>query len=158
VPYVWVYKTGPVIEPSSLAYPVDATLGQTVRLLGYDIEPTQVRPGETVVLTLYWESLRGKMGDYTVFTHLLDPSGQPNAQQDNPPQGGMYPTYLWDPGERIQDSYQLQLTSDAPPGDYCFAVGMYTLQTMQRLPITTQQGTALPDNQLLLDGLKVLPP
>ena len=158
VPYVWVFKTGPVIEPTSLAHQVDATFGQAIRLLGYDLEPTRARPGETVILTLYWEAQEKGTGDYTVFTHLLDPSGQPRAQKDNQPQEGMYPTYLWDPDERIRDSYRLEIAPDASPGDYRFAVGMYALQTMQRLPITTQQGTALPDNQLVLDGPKILPP
>jgi hypothetical protein len=116
-----------------------------------------VRPGEQVRLTLYWECTGQEPGDYTVFTHLIDGTGETRAQKDNPPQGGMYPTYLWDPGERVQDRYQLDLPLDAPSGTYRFAVGMYVLQTMERLPVTTAQGTSLPDQQLLLDGPEVLP-
>jgi hypothetical protein len=157
VPYVWVYKTGPVIDEAGIANQVHAQVGQDVKLLGYAFEPQQVRPGESVQLTLYWECTGQEPGDYTVFTHLVDATGETRAQKDNPPQGGMYPTYLWDPGERVQDSYQLELPPDTPAGAYRFAVGMYILQTMERLPVATAQGTSPPDQQLLLDGPQVLP-
>jgi hypothetical protein len=157
VPYVWVYKTGPLIEEGKIGHLVQAKVGQAIELLGYDFEPQQVRPGEAVQLTLYWERVRQDPGDLTVFTHLIDATGQGRAQKDNPPQGGMYPTYLWDAGERVQDSYQLELPADAPAGTYRFAVGMYVLQTMERQPITTAQGTSPPDHQLLLEGPEVLP-
>ena len=156
VPYVWVYKTGPAIDDATIANRVQAQVGQDVKLLGYAFEPRQVRPGETVQLTLYWECTGQEPGDYTVFTHLIDGTGETRTQKDNPPQGGMYPTYLWDAGERVQDRYELELPLDAPPGTYRFAVGMYVLQTMERLPVTTAQGTSLPDQQLLLDGPEVL--
>jgi hypothetical protein len=156
VPYVWVYKTGPLIDEAGIANQVHAQLGQAVELLGYAFEPQQARPGETVQLTLYWECTGQELGDYTVFTHLVDGTGETRAQKDNPPQDGMYPTYLWDPGERVQDTYRLELPPDALPGPYRFAVGMYILQTMERLSVTTAQGTSLPDQQVLLDGPEIL--
>jgi hypothetical protein len=156
VPYVWVYKTGPLIEEGTIGHPVQAKVGHAIELLGYDFEPQQVRPGEAVQLTLYWQCLGRDPSDLTVFTHLVDATGQGRVQKDNPPQGGMYPTYLWDPGERVRDSYQLELPSDAPAGTYRFAVGMYILQTMERQPITTAQGASPPDRQLLLDGPEVV--
>jgi hypothetical protein len=158
VPYVWVYKTGPTIDEATIPNPIHAQLGEAVELLGYAFEPQQVRPGQPVELTLYWACTSEEPGDYTVFTHLLDGTGETRTQKDNPPQNGMYPTYLWDPGERVRDSYRLELPIDAPPGQYHFGVGMYMLQTMERLPVTTAQGTLLPDQQLLLDGPEVLPP
>lgn len=125
-------------------------------MLGYDFEPARVKPGETVRLVLYWEALRRDAGDYTVFNHLLDPSGSVVSQKDNQPQGGMYPTYLWDEGERIRDEYRLVVPPDAPAGDYAFATGMYGLQTMERLTITTPAGDSPPDRRLLLEGPEVL--
>jgi hypothetical protein len=157
VPYVWVYKSGPVIEESRISHPVHAQVGQAIELLGYDFEPPQVQPGQAVQLTLYWECVERLPGDLTVFTHLRDAEGEKRAQVDSPPQGGMYPTYLWDPGERIRDTYRLELPSDAPAGAYRFAVGMYALQTMEREPITTAEGTSVPDRQLLLEGPRVVP-
>jgi hypothetical protein len=158
VPYVWVYKTGPLIEEAGIGHLVQAQVGSAIRLLGYDFEPRQVQPGQVVQLALYWECVGQDPGDLTVFTHLLDATGQQRAQQDNPPQGGIYPTYLWDRHERVRDTYRLKLPPDAPVGTYHFAVGMYALQTMERQPITTAQGTSPADRQLLLEGPRVLGP
>jgi hypothetical protein len=158
VPYVWVYKVGPVIDETSLAHPVYADVGQDFRLLGYDLEPIQARPGETVHLTLYWEALHKPTGDYTVFAHLLDASGQMRGQQDHQPQGGTYPTYLWDEGERVPDEYELTIAPDAPPGAYQIAVGMYYLPTLERLPAVDRDRTALPDARILISGPEVVRP
>ncbi len=156
VPYVWVYKTGPLIDDAQIGYPVRAKLGEAIELLGYDFEPHQVLPGEAIELTLYWECVGQEPGDLTVFAHLYDATGEKRAQVDNPPQGGMYPSYLWDPGERVRDTYRLEVPADAPAGRYHFAVGMYVLQTMERQPVITSQGTSPPDRQLLLEGPEVL--
>jgi len=158
VPYVWVYKVSPVIDETTFAHPVYADVGQDFRLLGYDLEPVQVQPGATVHLTLYWEAVHKPTGDYTVFTHLLDPSGQMRGQKDNQPQSGMYPTHLWDEGEQIQDEYELTIASDAPPGAYQIAVGMYYLPTLERLPAVDQNGRVLPDARILISGPEVVRP
>jgi hypothetical protein len=157
VPFVWVYKVGPVIDEDMMEHVVNARFGDELLLLGYDVEPGQVQPGQTIQLTLYWEALRQPTGDYTVFTHLLAPDGQLAAQQDNQPQQGMYPTNFWQAGERVQDEYVLTVPAEAPPGDYVMAVGMYTLQTLERLPVTAQDGTLLPDRQVLVGGVVVRP-
>ena len=158
VPYVWVFKVSPVIDKTTAAHPLHVDVGQGFRLLGYDLSPTQARPGETLHLTLYWEAVGKPTGDFTVFTHLLDPTGQTRGQQDNQPQGGMYPTYLWDEGERVEDRYELTVAPDAPPGSYQIAVGMYYLPTLERLPAVDQNGTSLPDARILLNGPEILPP
>lgn len=157
VPYVWIYKTGPLIDEQAIAQPLNVVLGRGVRLLGYDLAPREARPGDVVTLTLYWEALDAPLGDYTVFAHLLDPAGELRGQQDNQPQGGMYPTYLWDEGERVADQYAITIDRDAPPGAYDIALGMYILETLQRLPAVDGEGRELRDRQLLLPGPRVLP-
>ncbi len=158
VPYVWVYKTGPVIDEADLAHPAEANLGENFRLLGYDYEPAQAFPGGNIHITLYWESLNPTAADYTVFIHLLDEEGQLQGQKDSQPLGGKYPTYLWDRGERIRDDYELTIDPEAPPGSYDLAIGMYELQNLQRLPILTDSGGPQPDNRLLLPGPTILAP
>ena len=152
VPFIWIYKVGPLIDEESMTNKVNAVFGQDVRLLGYDFSPQEALPGETVLLTLYWEASSAELEDYTVFTHLVDQADQLRGQRDNQPQKGMYPTYLWDQGERIQDQYEIQIDLDAPPGDYNFRVGMYELQTLERLPVMDNQGEELVDRALVLPG------
>lgn len=153
IPYVWVYKVGPVIDESAIDHVVNARLGDDFILLGYDLESPQVRPGEAIHLTLYWEAANKPTEDYTVFVHLLDADGQLVAQQDNQPQNGMYPTNFWDAGERVQDEYTLAVD----PGTYTLAVGMYTLETLQRLPVVDASGRLLPDGLFLIEGIEILP-
>jgi hypothetical protein len=126
-------------------------------LLGYDLELEPVEPGESVQLTLYWEAVHKPAGDYTVFAHLLDANGQLVAQQDNQPQNGLYPTNFWDAGERVHDAYVLPLPPEAGSGQYTIAVGMYTLETLQRLPVAAADGLPLLNDQWLIEGIEVLP-
>lgn len=158
VPYAWLFKTGPVISEEDISHPMSAAFGEDVRLLGYDFEPAEAVPGDDIRLTLYWQALQQTTGDYTVFTHLLDPNDQLQAQKDSQPQDGMYPTYLWHRGERIEDVYTLSIDSQAPPGEYQFAVGMYILESLQRLPLTTPDGGLTDDNRLLLRGPTIVHP
>jgi len=81
-----------------------------------------------------------------------------HSQKDNQPQGGMYPTYLWDERERIQDEYELTIAPDAPPGAYQIAVGMYYLLTLERLPVADRNEALLPDTRILIPGPEVLQP
>lgn len=158
VPYAWVYKVAPAGDEDTPGHSVNAAVGENIRLLGFDLEPESVQPGDTFSLTLYWRALRKPDGDYTVFTHLLAPSGELYGQGDGQPQAGKYPTYLWDGGELIQDQYTLTVDPTAPPGSYEIAIGMYALDTLARLPITTQNGDSPPDHRILISGPQVSAP
>ncbi len=153
VPYVWVYKARTEAQGAAVL-----NVGDDVRLLGYQVWPMQAKPGETVRVTLYWEAVNQPTGDFTVFAHLLDASGQLVAQQDSAPLKGSYPTYAWTPGDFIEDEYKLTIPSDAQPGVYHISAGMYVWQTLERLPMTTIEGSLQPDNSLLIDGIEVLAP
>lgn len=115
--------------------PVEAQLGSSIRLLGYRLEGT-AQPGGTLHLTLYWEALGPVAADYTVFTHLLGAGDAMLGQMDHPPQNGAAPTSTWKVGERIIDSYEIPIRSDAPPGPARLTVGMYDPATGDRLPAT----------------------
>jgi hypothetical protein len=77
--------------------------------------------------------------DYTVFVHLLAEEGSLVTQDDGPPRSGDYPTSFWSPGERIADQHVLNI-ADLPSGTYGLRVGMYLLETGQRLPVTNPRG------------------
>lgn len=131
---------------------VDATLGEGIALRGYDLEPGEVRPGESVYITLYWQALGPVPKDYTVFTHLLGPpnpqtGGPVWAGHDGEPGGGSYPTSRWRAGEWVLDQHELQVPADAPPGTYPLEAGLYLLETGERLP--ARMGDVVDDRVLL---------
>ena len=152
VPYVWIYKSGPQITEASVEHWLPAQLGNEIRFLGYSFVPKTAVPGEPVTITLYWESSQKTAADYTIFIHLLNEEGELIAQRDSQPQNGIYPTYLWDEGERVQDKFELMIPEDAPEGTYSWAIGMYELATLTRLPVASDQAVTIEDNRLLLPG------
>ncbi|MFP3895674.1 MAG: ArnT family glycosyltransferase [Anaerolineales bacterium] len=138
------YPTGlPPQDPlSQIQHPMYRRLGQNVELLGYNVHETQIYPGDTLVLTLYWRAL-GKMSEsYTVFTHIED-SGVVWAQKDHPPLCGNKPTNGWEPGHVYVDPYVIVTGPDIPPGSHSLLVGMYHFKTGERLPISDKGGTQM---------------
>jgi hypothetical protein len=134
----WV-KVKPPLEPDQLSiqHPLQVNLGDQVTLLGYDVSPDAVQPGQSLDLTLYWQARQEMSEDYTVFTHLVATEGRIVAQQDNQPAEGRYPTSIWDTGEIVVDRYHLTIAPDAPSGEYHLEVGMYLLATLERLKVVS---------------------
>lgn len=116
-------------------HPLEARLGEMVRLLGYDLEGDRVRRGEEIDLTLYWQALAPADRPYKVFTHLVDEENVIWGQHDSQPMGGTYPPNLWVAGEVVADSHRLLVAADAPAGIYRLEVGMYYEPTGERLPV-----------------------
>lgn len=123
---------------------LEVQLGESVRLLGYDLEPVTAQPGGTIHLTLYWQSLALMDTSYTVFVHLLDEDGQILAQRDGLP-GGALPTTGWAEGEVITDAYEIPIAADAQFGHYSIVVGMYDASTGVRLPVLEADGRSAGD-------------
>ncbi len=141
-------------RPGRIAHPLQAQLGDGVRLLGYDLIPDEATPGGTITLTLYWEALGTMEANYPVFTHLLTPDGRLAAGHDSPPLNGDAPTTSWLAGEFLTDRYQLPVPPDAAPGEYPVEVGMYDPTTGQRLPVTVD-GVPQPDGRVLLSPTRI---
>ncbi|UCC76764.1 MAG: hypothetical protein JSW37_14875, partial [Anaerolineales bacterium] len=128
-----------------------AAIGEGVALVGYELDRTQLRPGDSLLLTLYWRAT-GSMGrSYTAFTHLLDADHQIRGQTDSVPCAGSCPTTSWLDGEFIADEYMITVDADAPSGEYQIGVGVYDPQTLQSLPAFDEAGGRWADDRILLD-------
>ena len=128
---------------------VAARLGDEVELQGF-AAPAALDATHGFSLTLDWRALQPPTADYTVFVHVLDAANNLVAQADSPPQQGRYPTSSWDAGEQVRDVIELTLPAGLPGGDYRVQVGLYRLDTGERLPAQQSDGTAWPDNAILL--------
>ncbi len=105
---------------------------ETITLAGYDITTPAPQPGETLALTLFWETERPLHHSYTVFVHLVDPTtGEIIAQHDSLPRQGALPTTCWQPGEVVDDEHHLLLDSSLPAGEYLIQTGVYRLDLLQ---------------------------
>jgi hypothetical protein len=134
---------------------VSARVGESIQLLGYDLDQQEVAAGDTLRLTLYWQALSEMDTSYTVFNHLLDEESRIWGQRDGIPGGGALPTSSWISGEYVVDEYEIPVQEDTPPGEYVLETGMYDLATMLRLPVLDSEGAVVGD-RILLDATPVL--
>ena len=74
------------------ATPVEADLGGATRLLGYHLDHTTLKPGDTLKVTVYWLPESTTPVNETVFIQLFVPNVGVIAQGDLYPGGGTYPT------------------------------------------------------------------
>jgi hypothetical protein len=152
-----LYVMSPAAEPGAIQVPLRVDLGAQVRLLGNSLSSELVKPGDTLLLTLYWQALAPMDKGYTVFTHLQDASGQIQAQMDSEPQGGGLPTDRWTVGQIVQDNYALRV-SDTASGPHTLLVGMYLLETRERLPVHDPDTGTLMGDHVPLGTIQVVGP
>ena len=144
----------PAIEDLDMDHPIGAVLGERVRLLGYNIE-SGFRRGDNIHLTLFWQCLEEMDQDYTVFTHLVDEKQNIWGQKDNPPVDGFYPTSRWEAGEIVRDQYDILISPEAPPGEHQIEVGMYLVETGERLPVLLDD-EAVQSDEVMLGSIEVV--
>jgi hypothetical protein len=103
----------------------------------FEVPPDRVfRAGDTLPVTLAWQSQVALNVDYTIFVHLspaLD--SPPIAQEDAQPCDNSYPTTWWSPGEMVEENRRIVIPADASPGKYLLTTGIYDLATGKRLPV-----------------------
>jgi 4-amino-4-deoxy-L-arabinose transferase-like glycosyltransferase len=128
------------------AVSTDYRFGDGIALVGYDLE----QRADELLLILHWASLAPVEHDYTVFVHLVGPDDELVSQADGPPAGGDYPTSLWTFGEIIFDE-RLITTMDLPENTYHLRLGMYLLETGERLPALDAGGVRLRDDMVDLE-------
>jgi hypothetical protein len=144
-------------ESPSPQHSLAATFGNSISLLGYDLDPTATSPGGILDLRLYWQAREAVGEDYTVFVHLLGEGSQLWGQHDGQPERGFYPTSFWDQGEVIADEHEIVLRPDTPPGEYQIVTGLYRLATGERWAVDAgDQGVG--GGRLLLGTVQVLEP
>ena len=148
---VWAAESPATTPP----HRTDYLFADQVKLQGYGVEPASVRAGDSITLSLYWRAERRPEEDYNVFVHLLDGAGQLVSQADGPPQGGIYPTAWWEPGDELEDVRQIVLPADAGRGTHTLVVGLYRWPTMERVPVITEDGTYVPDAAIQLTEVRL---
>ena len=134
---------------------LDVPFGGVMKLLGYDlpIPNTQylisntLMPGDSLTITLYWQSLAKMNQDYAVFVHLLDENDLILAQRNTFPGLGSFPTTLWQAGDAIADTYTLALPETTyAPSLAQLEVGLFDFATGERLLVFGTEGEPVGDN------------
>lgn len=102
------------------------------------------RPGQALLINLYWRALEPMEEDYMLFVHVIDAQGQIAAQRDVAIRAADYPTSRWRMGELVLDMADTPLPTTLAPGDYQVEIGVYSSADFARLPLDTHADGALP--------------
>jgi hypothetical protein len=136
---------------SSLPLPLD--FEAPIRLEGFEISNSKVKPGGTIILLLYWRAM-GRIGkDYTVFVHLVGEDGQMIEGYDGAPRDGKERTSRWFASQFTPDARVLTIPASVQAGSSLqIELGLYDASTLERLMIVDGNGSA---DGLLLEALRV---
>ena len=107
--------------------------GEVARFLGYEIEPARPAPGDDVILRTYWEVLKRPEFPLSVMAHLVlvgDTQGMLVGTAD----GLGFPVENWQEGDVFAQMHFFTLPSGGDAAEYVFNVGLYRLDTMERVP------------------------
>jgi len=137
---------------SPVDLPVSFEGGPSIRagltLLGYTLDRTAIKPGETVYLEAAWrvDSVPREM--LSLMAHVLAPDGSGAAGGD----GLGVPIENWQPGDVFVQRHALTLPKDAPPGVYWVQTGVNWLIGGKRWLARDARATG---DRALLVGLEV---
>jgi hypothetical protein len=149
--------SGQLANPGEIQ-PLDYRFGPDIELVGYALSAADPMPGGSLPLRLYWQADVTPSTDYTVFAHVVDSRGTVVTQKDGMPKDGAAPTSQWAPGEQVEDLRLIPLPSDMAVGEYRLLVGLYNLQTMERLPVHGPSGAEIADGAVVLDHTVLIGP
>ncbi|MDQ7030812.1 MAG: hypothetical protein Q9O62_14090 [Ardenticatenia bacterium] len=146
----------PTVLPT-IQHPLNVRLGESIWLKGYTIDRTTVKPGDTILLTLYWTTTANIFERYSVFNQILEPGVAMYGQRDGEPGCDRLPTSKWKVNELVVDPYRIPIFPDAKAGTYPLITGMYQREQGYRLEIFSADGRPL-GNQLELTTITIEPP
>jgi hypothetical protein len=127
----------------TIGHPQAVVFANGIQLLGYDLDSSSARSGNTLHLKLYWQTEQPIDRSWTVFTHLLDDRDQIHAQQDGIPGGASRPTTTWAPGETIADAHDLVVQPGTQSGSERVEIGLYDAATGARLKTASGEDRVL---------------
>lgn len=138
---------------------VDATFGESVRLLGYDAPKGPLLPGRLARVTWYWQVLSPLPDGYRQFTHLTSRRG---SHQQNLDRARVlldaHPPKHWRAGEFLTDPQEFTVPEHWRTTRVNLSLGFYRAD--ERLPISAgaSRGNAEYRVQLPVKKVRLPPP
>ena len=139
--------------PGLYPNPILVNFEDELELVGYEISPRRVQPGDTVWLSLYWRTQRPLNDDYTFFAQVVADDTTRWGSLDLP-----QPTSSWPESEVQVIQMPLDLSQETPADLYPIIVGLYTRTEdggFARLQIVTDDGR-LTDDFLSITPIRVI--
>jgi hypothetical protein len=144
VDYVRVYP-GSVPLPEDLKniqVPLSLSFGKQIRLLGYDLNRSELKPGEELLVTFYWQFLEPLPPDFNISVSLRNQDGNFQNRSDAPLLAGYLPLEQIAPGTVVRDVHKLTTVPSVLPGHYRLEVGWFSPNKGQALEARDASGKA----------------
>ena len=141
----------PVLSPREIPTVKQTPLYVLDNAIGLNLVQLAPGSGDSMTLTLTWQSLRAVPYDATMFIHLTGTDGNIVAQVDRQPLNGRFPTSSWIPSQMITDSITLPRPAETQNRPLLLRLGMYTWPSMRRLPVINTSGSAQRDDAIVID-------
>lgn len=126
----------------------EVLFGDAAEFLGSTYQE-QIHPGETATLFTYWLVLSKPQAPLSIMAHLTAEGGNVVAVGD----GLGVTVENWRAGDVIVQAHRLTIAPETPSGLYTPRVGLYFLESLERIPLA--DGTA---DALALDPIHVVSP
>jgi len=123
VPFGQAYlvQREPLFTPPPGLVPLDATLDDKVRLVGYRLSDEALTPGHSLVVHLAWQPAAEWERDHSFFVQLLEPAGLLVGQGRDV----IHPAGRYQVGEVLVDRFEVAVWPAVAPGDYALVAGAY---------------------------------
>jgi Dolichyl-phosphate-mannose-protein mannosyltransferase len=107
---------------ATLASPTDVRIGPA-RLLGFELQQREIKPGSRVDLTLMFEALEDRPPEHALITRLRDRSGEAAWEGEWNVGDGAQEMHTWAAGRWQAQTLRL-LVDDVPEGGYTLTVAL----------------------------------
>lgn len=135
---------------------VEATFDNTLRLRAVSVSQSDLTPGQTLSVTLYWQALVAPGADYSINLKIVDDADLVILRQDSFPARGNYATSRWRAGEQVRDEHTLALPLTTPAPCACRLIISVTRADNER-PAAVNLPTPVAASSVLLANLRVYP-
>ena len=122
-------------------------------MAGYEYDRREILPGDSLAVTLFWQSLQDVSADYVMQVRLLDEAGNIVATADGRPVNGTSLTNTWEAGKVFEDTHILEIEPGTPAGAYQVEIAVFDPESGRRLNIIAEDGHWI-DSRLLLAPLR----
>ncbi len=97
-------------------HPNPVELGDGLALLGWDLERTEVQPGDRLPLTLFWSVESQPQAQDSVWVLVTDATGQVRGSGPFLPTNAWHPTSIWLPGQAWRGQITFRVPVESQPG------------------------------------------
>jgi hypothetical protein len=125
-------------------HPLNVDFDGKVQLIGYEAPTTPLKPNQKVKITLYWKVTEKLQGDWKLFTHLVDASGERLLVLDSksPLRAGgagssPLPPSSWQPGKVYMDVLSFKMPRTVKTAKVRLLAGLVSGET--RMPVAKGQ-------------------